>query len=226
MCHPSCIDFVKKHLEQKNVAGKSVLEVGAYNVNGTVRSVVSGMNPSSYVGVDIEMGPGVDLVCDAGRLVERFGENAFDILLCTEMLEHVKNWRKVVSNLKKVIKPGGLLIITTRSKGFVYHGYPYDFWRFEITDFRDIFCDLSIESLESDPILPGVFLKAKKPVEFKENNLRNKSIYSIITESKRIEISFFDVLLFRVQCRIGPFLAKILPSTMKSLLKNLYYRLR
>ena len=228
MCHATCIDFVKSHLNQKDVNGKSVLDVGACDVNGTVRPVISNMNPSSYIGVDIEMGKGVDIICSAENLIKRFGKDAFDIVISTEMLEHVKDWKKVVSNLKNVIKPDGLLIITTRSKGYKYHGCPYDYWRFGIDDFRDIFCDLEIESLESDLLLPGVFLKAKKPKEFNENNLKSKSLHSMITNSNRIKLSLFDTLLLRVRIYIGnkPILVKIIPSNIKIFLKDLYFYLR
>lgn len=226
MCHHSCLDFVAKNLTEEEVSGKSFLEVGAYDVNGTVRPLVVGMNPASYVGVDIEMGPGVDVVCDAGNLAERFGADAFDILLCTEVLEHVREWRTVVSNLKKVIKPGGLLILTTRSKGFVYHGYPYDFWRYEALDMQRIFSDFLIDSLESDPLFPGVFLKARKPYSFAEADLSALALYSVMTESYRTGISDLDVARFRAERTIGPFLARILPQPMKKAVKRLYDGLR
>jgi len=228
MCHATCIDFVKTHLNQKDVNGKSVLDVGACDMNGTVRPVIANMNPSSYIGVDIEMGKGVDIICSAEKLVKRFGKDAFDIVISTEMLEHVKDWKKVITNLKNVIKPNGLLIITTRSKGYEYHGCPYDYWRFEIDDFKDIFCDFEIESLESDLLIPGVFLKAKKPKEFNENNLKNKSLYSMLTNSNRTKLSLFDILLLRVRFYMSnkPILVKIIPSNIKILLKNLYFHLR
>src|SRR4051794_36911950 len=126
MCTPSCLDFIPGHVSDSEGRGLSVLEVGALAGNGSARALVARHGPARYVGVDMEQGPGVDEVCTAEGLIARFGENAFDVVLSTEMLEHVFDWRAVLHNLKGVVKPGGLLLLTTRSFGFGYHAYPYD----------------------------------------------------------------------------------------------------
>ncbi len=97
------------------------------------------------------------MLCDAHDLDKSFGHQSFDLLISTEMLEHVKDQRKVVHNLKCLVKPGGVVLLTTRSHGFGYHGYPHDFRRYEILDFREIFSGFAIEALEKDPINPGAF---------------------------------------------------------------------
>lgn len=93
---------------------------------------------------------GVDEVWDARYLSEKFGENSFDVVLSTEMLEYVDDWRKVITEMKRVLRPDGILIITTRSPGFPYHGFPYDFWRYTLEDFKIIFSDFIILVLSQD----------------------------------------------------------------------------
>jgi 2-polyprenyl-3-methyl-5-hydroxy-6-metoxy-1,4-benzoquinol methylase len=180
MCNISCITFGAINLNKDEVFNKRIIEVGSNNVNGSLRPIYESWNPAEYVGIDIEYGPGVDIICDAEDILERFGKNSFDIVVSTELLEHVRNWRKVVSNLKNVCKPGGIIIITTRSFGHHYHGFPYDFWRYEIDDMKYIFSDCNIDKIEKDTEYPGVFLRVTKPDNFFENNLSNYQLFSII----------------------------------------------
>jgi len=133
-----------------------------------------------YVGLDISKGPGVDVVGSADSMTNMFGEDSFDIVISTEVVEHIKDWRSAISNIKRVCKPGGTVLLTTRSKGYAYHGYPSDFWRYEPEDMEKIFSDFEILSLERDTEAPGVFIKARKPDKFVETDLSNFELYSIL----------------------------------------------
>jgi hypothetical protein len=66
-----------------------------------------------------------------------------------------------------VQKPGGVLVLTTRSAGFPLHGYPDDHWRFPVESMGEILyaAGLVVERCEPDPdpASPGVFAKAGKP---------------------------------------------------------------
>jgi len=95
--------------------------------------------------------------------VERFGSDRFDVVIATEVLEHIDDWRAAVDSIKGVLRPGGVALVTTRSPGFPYHGYPADYWRFDLPLMERAFADFELDALEPDPLLPGVFLKARKP---------------------------------------------------------------
>ena len=62
--HPSVLAFAQHYLTPDHITGARVLEVGAYNVNGSVRPYVETLIPQCYVGVDITEGPGVYVVAD------------------------------------------------------------------------------------------------------------------------------------------------------------------
>jgi SAM-dependent methyltransferase len=196
MCTINGIIFGVKNLTKEDVKGKRIIEVGSYNVNGNLGSVLKSWEPAEYIGTDIEKGPGVDVVCNAEDLSSKFGKESFDVVISTEVLEHVRDWRKVISNIKDICKPNGIILLTTRSYGFVYHSYPHDFWRYEIEDMKEIFSDCEIISLEKDPEAPGVFIKAKKPVGFVKKDLLNYKLYSMVTNKKTAEISEKDFRSF------------------------------
>lgn len=187
MCNNDCINWVARVALSSEVTGKDCLESGSRDVNGSVRPIFERLKCASYIGTDIEQGPRVDRICDAVKLVETFGAKSFDIVVSTEMIEHAPHWREVISNFKRLLRPGGTLFITTRSLGFGYHGYPYDYWRYEVSDMEAIFADMENVVVQSDPYEPGVFVKAQRPLKrFKEKDLTDYELYSI-NELKRIK---------------------------------------
>lgn len=163
--HRSVLTWISTALSVEDVAGKAVLEVGSYDVNGSVRPVITALGPARYHGVDMSAGTGVDQVLDCTALVDEFGAGSWDVVVSTEMLEHVRDWRASIRNLIHVVAPGGLLAITTRSPGFPYHPFPEDHWRYPVAAFERVLTNLGFEALEvaADPEAPGVFVKARKP---------------------------------------------------------------
>jgi len=54
MCHVSCIVFGVKNLTKKEINNKKVIEVGSYDVNGSLRPIIELFKPKEYIGVDIK----------------------------------------------------------------------------------------------------------------------------------------------------------------------------
>lgn len=163
--HTSVMDFVERVLPTEKITGAKVLEVGARDVNGSVRPLIEKSKPDMYVGVDTQRGPGVDLVADCEHLVKNMGGDAWDIVISCETLEHVDNWRVCIRQMTWAVAPGGLFLLTTRSPGFPYHPSPVDNWRFTHHDMERIIEALRLEIMviEDDWQEPGVFVLARKP---------------------------------------------------------------
>lgn len=192
MCHAACMEFGKRELTPDIIKGKRVVEVGSYDVNGSLRRIAAPLLPAEYIGVDIEKGPGVDVVCRVEDIVARFGAESFDVVISTEMIEHVRDWRGALSNLKQLCKKGGFLLVTTRSYGFPYHAFPHDFWRFEPEDMRAIFSDFEVLGIESDTEQPGVFVMLRKPADYKAADMSKVNLYCMVSGKRAADVSESD----------------------------------
>ncbi|MCX7615947.1 MAG: class I SAM-dependent methyltransferase [Patescibacteria group bacterium] len=195
----SVIEFFVSEVNPKEFSNKKVLEVGSRYINGSIRPIVERLlNPKEYIGIDIQPGKFVDIILPAENLVDRFGKNAFDVIIALELLEHVKDYKLVIENMKEVLRPNGFVYISTRSYGFPYHGYPYDFWRYEINDMENLFADFEVIALKNDPEAKGVFLKAKKPQNYKKVDISDYKLYSILLGKRTDKIvKEKDCSLFR-----------------------------
>jgi len=221
MCHLTCLKFGETNLKENQIKNKKVLEIGSLNINGSLKEHIIKFKPFKYTGVDIQKGKNVDIVCNAENLLNYFTKESIDLLVATELLEHVTNWKKVITNFKQVLKKDGIILITTRSKGCKYHGYPYDFWRFELHDIKEIFSDFNFLVLEKDPSpIKGIFLMVKKPLHYQEKKIEDLKMFSIIKNKRILSINKIDQLMFVFLYKTQKISRKILPKKVKKFIKK------
>lgn len=103
-----------------------ILELGSYNVNGTLRDF--SREAWHYVGVDFEVGLGVD-VCVAPGDGLPFANDTFDAVISTSVFEHDAAFWDTALEAMRVTKPDGFLYINAPSNG-TFHRYSRDYWRF------------------------------------------------------------------------------------------------
>lgn len=95
--------------------------------------------PEEYVGLDIAPGEGVDVVVAPGEHWP-FEDQSFDGVLFTQVLEHLENRHHVLGEIRRVLKPGGRLVVTVPFL-FPVHGEPNDYARFTGEGIRALFED-------------------------------------------------------------------------------------
>jgi SAM-dependent methyltransferase len=105
-----------------------IFEFGSYQVDGQVdyadlRALFRGKD---YVGCDMRPGPGVDRVEDVSAI--GLPDASAGTVLCIETFEHVFEVRRAFDEVFRILKPGGLFVITS-PLNFRIHGYPDDYWR-------------------------------------------------------------------------------------------------
>src|SRR5688572_22174974 len=83
----------------------SALDVGGRDVNGHVRNAFTGYR---WLVLDLVEGPGVDVVAD---FADWQTDQRFDLILCTEVLEHTPRWQEICARAFQLLKPGGWFVV-------------------------------------------------------------------------------------------------------------------
>jgi SAM-dependent methyltransferase len=113
-------------------AGKRVLDVGC----GVKPYYPFFASAASYVGVDVKQNVAADLVGTVDALP--VADGTFDVVLCTQVLEHVEDPGLAVRELHRVCAPGGRVLASTHGV-MVFHPNPEDLWRWTHTGLRRLF---------------------------------------------------------------------------------------
>jgi SAM-dependent methyltransferase len=129
-----------KDLNQRREGRLRVLNVGS---GGAVDRWVARVRDSDIVSVDIDPERHPDMVADVCEMT-CFDGGTFDVVFMIEVLEHVHSPKRAVAELRRVLKEGGVLLLSTP---FVFgvHDAPYDFFRYTrhglellLSDFREL----------------------------------------------------------------------------------------
>lgn len=90
----------------------------------------------------------VDIVGDAHHL-PMIPDASFDVVLCTEVLEHLHTPALALAEFHRILKPGGKLILTTRFI-FPLHDVPGDYYRYTKYGLRHLLRDFEIVELREE----------------------------------------------------------------------------
>jgi SAM-dependent methyltransferase len=105
---------------------------------------------STYVGVDVVENPAAELLGSVEDLP--IEDASFDIVLCTQVLEHCDDPAQAVRELRRVTAPGGRVLASTHGVQ-VYHPSPEDYWRWTHAGLRRLFEEHA--EWESVDVAPG-----------------------------------------------------------------------
>lgn len=106
----------------KRLKAGIVLDVGAK------ASQYQKLIPSTiYMRLDIDAECHPDICCDVHAIA--WESNYFDTIIATEVLEHLYDPQKAIDEMRRVLKPGGVCILSTRFI-YPYHHSPKDYFRF------------------------------------------------------------------------------------------------
>ena len=90
-----------------------ILEIGSLNINGGIRELLTDY-AKSYVGIDAQDGPGVDIKIDAVNYTKL---RTYDVVVCNEVFEHTPDYAKIIYNAMISLRDGGIFIATMAGEG-------------------------------------------------------------------------------------------------------------
>ena len=99
------------------------------------------------IALDIRRGMGVQIIGDAQSL--GIADSSFEVVLCTEVLEHLPEPQRAIDEIFRVLAPGGQLLLTTRFL-FPIHDAPHDYFRFTKYGLRHLLRRFEILELEEE----------------------------------------------------------------------------
>ncbi len=136
---PKLFSFVY-HVMNPSFAKIRAKDVTDMVPSGVVVNIGSGTTVvrPDVVNVDFYPFENVDFVSDAGDLP--FADSTIDAVISECVLEHVPNPESVVSEIKRILKPGGLVYVVVPFV-FTFHSSPYDFYRWSKMGIKEQFAD-------------------------------------------------------------------------------------
>jgi SAM-dependent methyltransferase len=121
---------------------------------------------AEYTGLDVVPTPSADVVGFVEEMPLESGR--FDLVLCTQVLEHCDDPIRAVAELRRVTAPGGRVLASTHGVQ-VYHPSPHDYWRWTHEGLAKLFRDNAVwERVRVEPaagtastlaMLAGTFLE-------------------------------------------------------------------
>lgn len=118
-------ESLKRNIERHIRHGKvAVFDYGCGDV--PYKTLFEGF-ASLYCAGDIPGNPHADVVLDPSGRVPCEDEK-FDVVLSIQVLEHVSDVSRYLSEARRVLKPNGILFLSTHG-WWTHHPFPHDYWR-------------------------------------------------------------------------------------------------
>lgn len=138
--------FVEKYLKIKLNEELIILDLGSQDINGTYKSLFSS-STWKYIGLDVTKGKNVDIVISDAYSWKNIQSDFADVFVSGQTFEHIDYIWLTMSEIFRVLKPGGLCCIIAPSGG-VEHKYPIDCWRIFPDGFKSLAKYAGLEIIE------------------------------------------------------------------------------
>jgi SAM-dependent methyltransferase len=125
------------------IKNKNILNLVDFGCGEMPYKTIVTPHVNSYTGVDIPSNRNADLYLNEQGILPL--ENSFaDVIISTQVLEHVPEPKEYLNEAHRVLKSKGLLIISTHGY-WMYHPNPNDYWRWTSAGLKKIITESDFE---------------------------------------------------------------------------------
>jgi SAM-dependent methyltransferase len=156
-------NYVKEMISKYNFE-EPILDCGA----GWEPNLYQPLFPNmKYIKQDVQNydPPCIDVICDICHMTP-IEDNSIGLVLLLESLEHIEQPQKALDEIFRILKPGGLLILTT-VMAMGIHRCPKDYWRFCPDGIESLLTRFNVldYTLEGEPSFPlGIWVTGQKMI--------------------------------------------------------------
>ena len=203
---------------------KSILEAIEQNIpkfTGTLLDVGCGIMPyrefirtrnaaiTSYIGLDFEDSLDSEYALGKPDLFWKgdiipMGDKSVDTIIATEFFEHCPGPESVMREMKRVLKPGGMLFLTVP---FVWnlHLVPYDEYRYTPFSMERLLKSVGFIDIDLSPLggwdaslaqMIGIWFE-QRPLSARKKNILAKIILPVVNKLIKMDSKFDKSQLFR-----------------------------
>jgi SAM-dependent methyltransferase len=170
------IEFVRDHGLTDVGASQEVLDAGSGHLSEQHQREEIVATGATLVTCDLNPGPGVDVVADISKMP--FEDGRFDLVLCTQVLEHVKKPATVISEVFRVTKPGGAAIFTAPQSSPL-HNLPWNFFNYTNLGLRLLLEEAGFE-VEVEKAQGGYFALLAADLHWSVKEVRRRQLPPLI----------------------------------------------
>jgi SAM-dependent methyltransferase len=127
---------LQRHLQ--NIIQGDSAELLVLDIGSGSRYYERWFQNSRYIALDISQITRPDIIGVGEALPLKSG--TIDLIICIQVLEHVRNPAQVIQEISRVLRPNGTVLLSTHGTMY-YHPSPEDYWRWTQAGLRKIFED-------------------------------------------------------------------------------------
>lgn len=140
--------LINKHLTSSKVYKIADYGCGVMPYKYIFRSLNS---ENQYVGIDVGDNPDAEVIIKENDILP-LENNSFDVVMSTQVIEHVDNLEQYMKECYRIIKPGGLFLLSAPAT-WQYHLSPIDVQRWTSYGIKKLITDYKFKVIDFEHIL-------------------------------------------------------------------------